>query len=485
MRVALIYPDYYQSGCIEGEPQGRVHLGSGYLSASLEQAGHETAFLHLVDPITREDFLAWLVAQDAGLVAFSSTSLMFSKVRQMARWAKEETGLPVVMGGVHPTLDPLGSLEEKSIDMVCVGEGEAVLVELVEALEGRGEVDEVASLVGRWRGRDFANPVRPLLEDLDQLPFPDRSIFDMERMAPDQMERITVMASRGCPYHCRYCSNHAQKSVYPNAGRYVRFRSVDNVLTEVEELAAAARDIDHVRFDDDILTLRPKWFEEFVREYPRRVDLPFICNSRVDLLDEEKIEKLKQAGCKTICMGIESGNPWLRKNVLGRKMGDEQILDAFRLCRKYGIDTVSLNMMGFPQEDFSMVLDTVKLNARAQPGITQITVFYPFPGTELHRTCREEGLFVDENTDTLFTRRSALKLNGISESQVELVSEFFTPMAWLYHEIFTLPSSLSKPLERVVDFVLSNERIPYGWKRKMGERLLMRLPWEWYMTTKY
>jgi radical SAM superfamily enzyme YgiQ (UPF0313 family) len=184
-------------------------------------------------------------------------------------------------------------------------------------------------------------------------------------------------------------------------------------------------------------------------------------------------------------MGIESGNPWLRKNVLGRKMGDEQILDAFRLCRKYGIDTVSLNMMGFPQEDFSMVLDTVKLNARAQPGITQITVFYPFPGTELHRTCREEGLFVDENTDTLFTRRSALKLNGISESQVELVSEFFTPMAWLYHEIFTLPSSLSKPLERVVDFVLANERIPYGWKRKMGEWLLMRLPWEWYMTTKY
>ncbi len=485
MRVALVYPDYYQSGCIEGEPQGRVHLGSGYLSSSLKEAWHEVAYLHLVDPTDRESFLGWLAAQDAGLVAFSSTSLMFSKVRQMATWAKEETGLPVVVGGVHPTLDPLGTLEEESIDFVCVGEGEAVLVELAEALEGRGEVSGIASLIGRWRGRDFANPVRPLLEDLDSLPFPDRSIFDMERMAPDQLERISVMASRGCPYHCRYCSNHAQKSVYPNADRYVRFRSVDNVLSEIEGLADGAEEIDHVRFDDDILTLRPKWFEEFVREYPRRVDLPFICNSRVDLLDEEKIEKLKQAGCKTICMGIESGNPWLRRDVLGRKMSDERILEAFRLCRKYGIGTVSLNMMGFPREDFSMVLDTIKLNGRAEPGITQITVFYPFPGTELYHTCQEEGLFVTDDTDTLFTRRSALNLDGISEDQMELVSEFFTALAWLYHEIFALPSSLSRPLERMLDFVLANERIPYAWKRKMGERLLLRLPWEWYMTTKY
>ena len=485
MRVALVYPDYYQSGCIEGEPQGRIHLGSGYLAACLKQAGHDTAFLHLVEPISRECFLEWLNSRDAGLVAFSSTSLMFPKVRQMARWAKEETGLPVVAGGVHPTLDPFGSLEEESIDFVCVGEGEAVLVELAEALEGRGEVDEVTSLMGRWRGRDFANPVRPLLEDLDLLPFPDRSIFDMERMAPDQAERISIMASRGCPYRCRYCSNHAQRSTYPNAARYVRFRSVDNVLTEVEGLAEHAEGVDHVRFDDDILTLHPRWFEEFARQYRRRVDLPFICNSRVDLLDEEKIAKLKEAGGKTICMGIESGNPWLRRNVLGRRMSDKKILDAFRLCRKYGIGTVSLNMMGFPQEDFSMVLDTIKLNGRAEPGITQITVFYPFPGTELYHACREQGLLADEATDTLFTRRSALKLDGINPAQLELVSEYFTALAWMYHEIFALPEGLSRPLERAADFALSSERIPHEWKRKAAERLLRRLPWEWYLTTKY
>lgn len=485
MRVALVYPDYYQSGCIEGEPQGRIHLGSAYLSACLKQAGHDIAFLHLVEPIRREDFLQWLCSQDAGLAAFSSTSLMFPKVRQMARWAKEETGLPVVVGGVHPTLDPRGSDEDECIDFVCVGEGEAALTELAEALEGRGEVDEVESLMGRWRGRGFANPVRPLVEDLDLLPFPDRSIFDMRRMAPDQAERISVMASRGCPFRCRYCSNHAQRSAYPNAASYVRFRSVDNVLTEIEGLAERAEGVDHVRFDDDILTLRPKWFEEFVREYPRRVDLPFICNSRVDLLDEGKIAKLEQAGCKTICLGIESGNPWLRRNVLGRRMSDKKIIDAFQLCRKHGIGTVSLNMMGFPQEDFSMVLDTIKLNGRAEPGITQITVFYPFPGTELYHDCREQGLLADEATDTLFTRRSALKLDAIGPEQMELVSEYFTALAWMYHEIFALPGWLSRPLEHAADLALASGRIPAAWKRKGAERLLRRLPWDWYLTTKY
>jgi radical SAM superfamily enzyme YgiQ (UPF0313 family) len=257
MRVALVYPDYYQSGCIRGEPQGRIHLGSGYLSACLKQSGHEVAFLHLVEPIGREEFLQWLCSQDAGLVAFSATSLMFPKVKEMARWTKEETGLPVVAGGVHPTLDPAGTLQVPYIDFVCIGEGEWVLVELAEALEGRGRVEDIESLWGRWRGREFSTPVRPLVEDLDTLPFPDRSIFDMSKMAPDQRERITVMASRGCPYRCRYCSNHAQRKVYPNGDRYVRFRSVDNVLTEVEELAERADGVDHVRFDDDILTLRP------------------------------------------------------------------------------------------------------------------------------------------------------------------------------------------------------------------------------------
>jgi len=485
MKVALVYPDYFTTGCIKGQPQGRIYLGAAWLSAVLKRAGHGLAFLHLVEPPEKGELLRRIEEERPGLVGFSCTTPMFSKVRRMAAWVREELGLPTVIGGAHATLDPEGCLSDGCFDFVCVGEGEDALLELVRALEEGKNPTGIASIWGRWEGEEFRNPVRPLLEDLDLLPFPDRSIFDLSLMAPDQRERITVMASRGCPFRCHYCSNHVQRSRYPNRGRYVRFRSVDNVLEEVERLACKLEGIDHVRFDDDILTLRRAWFEEFVEKYPRRIGLPFICNSRVDLLDEEKIRKLARAGCKTICMGIESGNPYIRENILGRRMSDERILEAFHLCRKYGIGTVSLNMMGFPREDFSMVLDTVKLNARARPGLSQITVFFPFPGTVLHEICKEDGLLPEEELDTLFTRRSSLNLRLLRPDQLELVSEYFIPLTYAYHRIFELPAPLRKPMERALDALLATPRIGLERKRAWGRRLLLKTPWEWYMTTKY
>lgn len=487
MRVALVYPDYFESGIVGGEPQGRVHLGCGYLSGALKAAGHEVSFVHILEPPRRDEFLRRIFSDSPGLVGFSSTSLMFSKVCQMSRWVKEESDLPVVVGGVHTTLDPIGALEESSIDMICVGEGEQTLVELAGALDVGGDLESIGSLMGRFRGKTFSNPVRPLVEDLDSIPFPDRSIFNPELLAPDQKDRISVMASRGCPYRCTYCSNHALRNAYPNPERYVRFRGVDNVLSEIEGLAADASrtGVDHVRFEDDILTLKPKWFEEFTREYPRRISLPFICNSRVDLLDEEKIRKLKESGCITVCMGIESGNQWLRKNVLGRKMDDTQILEAFRLCRQYGLGTVSLNMMGFPHERFSMLLDTLKLNGRARPGLTQITAFYPLPGTEMHEVCRDEGMILEEDVDTLFARSSGLNLKDLSKRQMWLVGEFFTPLAYLYNRIYALPAPLARVAEFACDAFLSSELVPFSWKEKLGDYLHRRLPWDWFLGTRY
>jgi radical SAM superfamily enzyme YgiQ (UPF0313 family) len=485
MKVAVIYPDYYLTGCIKGQPQGRIYLGVAYLSAALRQAGHEMTLLHIVEPLEREELLQRIKDEDPQLIGFSCTTPMYAKVREMAAWVKEGTGLPTVIGGAHATLDPQGCLDDPNMDFVCIGEGEGVIVELADALE-RGEgMRGIASLWGKWRGETFRNPVRPLVEDLDTLPFPDRSIFDLSLMAPDQRVRITVMASRGCPYRCYYCSNHVQRSRYPNKHKYVRFRSVDNVLTEIERIARNAESIDHVRFDDDILTLKRDWFEEFVEKYPRRIGIPFLCNSRVDLLDEEKVRKLKEAGCKTICMGIESGNPWLRREVLGRKMSDEQIVEAFQLCRKYGIGTVSLNMMGFPKEDFSMVLDTIKLNARARPGLTQVTVVYPFPGTRLYEICEEEGIIPESEADTLFLRTSHLNLKGIRPDQLELVSEYLIPFAYTYNRIFSFPAPVSKAAEKLFDWFLATDKISLANKQKVSRRLLLRTPWDWYMTVTY
>ncbi len=485
MKIAIVYPEYYLTGMLKDKPQGRIFLGVAYLASALKEAGHEFELYHVIREPEREEFLERLRAMQPDAVGFSCTTPMFGKVKMMAAWVKQSAGLPTIIGGAHATLDPEGCLAEPDLDYLCIGEGEAAIVEFAGALQRGSGMEDIPSIWGKAEGHVFRNPVRPLVEDLDTLAPPDRTIFDASLMAEDQGERITVMASRGCPFRCNYCSNHVQRSRYPNSGKYVRFRSVGALIDEVEELASQHPGADHVRFDDDILTLRRDWFDEFVDEYKKRVPLPFICNSRADLLDEERIARLAEAGCKTVCMGIESGSEWLRREVLGRKMSDEKILEAFHLCRKYGIGTVSLNMVGLPRETFSMVLDTVKLNARAQPGMSQITVFYPFPHTVLHRMCAEMGMLPSDGHDTIFSHASSLRLPGLSQEQVELVAENFSAMTWLYHRLETLPGPLPRLAERAVDAFFRGSLVPSGARRKALEKLRYRIPWEWYMGAKY
>ncbi len=485
MKIVIVYPEYYLTGLLKDKPQGRIFLGVAYLASALKQAGYDFELYHIVCEPDRAEFIQRLNAMRPDVVGFSCTTPMFDKVTMMADWVKQDLGLPTIIGGAHATLDPEGCLSEPDLDYVCIGEGEAAIVEVMDALKAGTGVDTIASIWGKGADGVFRNPVRPLVEDLDTLAPPDRTIFDPSLMAEDQGERITVMASRGCPFRCNYCSNHVQRSRYPNSGKYVRFRSVGALLDEVEELAAQHPGADHVRFDDDILTLRREWFDEFVTEYKKRVPLPFICNSRVDLLDEERIARLAEAGCKTVCMGIESGNEWLRREVLGRKMSDAKILDAFHLCRKYGIGTVSLNMMGLPKETFSMVLDTVKLNAKARPGMSQITVFYPFPHTVLHKMCSEMGMLPSDGHDTIFAHASALRLPGLNQEQVELVAQNFSAMTWLYHKLDTLPAPLARAASRTADAFFASNLVPGEMRSKLMEKLRYRIPWEWYMGAKY
>ncbi len=234
MRVTFVYPDFFAFDDEHFMTEGRIYLGIGYLSAYLKRKGHSTSLLHLVRPTGREEFEARLAATRPDLVAFSSTTHLFPHVRKWAGWARESfPGTPLVCGGAHTTIDPEGALLSSVLDLVCLGEGEEALAELCAALSEGRDHHHIDSFWARNGEEVIRNPVRPLVEDLDSLPLPDREIFDPADFCDQQHERGTLMASRGCPYNCSYCSNHVQKAVYPNPEKYVRFRSVDNVMREV------------------------------------------------------------------------------------------------------------------------------------------------------------------------------------------------------------------------------------------------------------
>jgi anaerobic magnesium-protoporphyrin IX monomethyl ester cyclase len=485
MKVTFVYPDYFETQDIHTEPQGRVYLGIGYLSASLKRAGHEVELIHLIEPTGRRELIELVSRTGPGLVAFSATTLQFSKVRAMSSWVKEELGVPTVCGGVHPTIAPEEAIAEPGIDYICVGEGEEALVQLCDTLEGGGSVEGVAGIWGRSGGKVSRNPVRALVEDLDSLPFPDRGIFDPAKFARNQQKRLTMMASRGCPFNCSYCCNHLQKTIYPNGEHYVRFRSPGNVVTEIEDARAADPGIEQVRFDDDILTLDRKWFREFAALYRDRVGLPFICNARVDLLNEEMVRLLAEAGCVTVAMGVESGSAWLRRNVLERVIDDDKIYRAFSLCDQYGITTVSLNMTGFPHETISMALETVKMNARIEPGAVQVAALCPFPNTRIFAVCEEGGMIGDATPDTIFSGRSELNLDRISREQVNMICQNFVLLMVWYRKLAGLPRPLARATAKGLDMFLESRLVPSGVRDRVLEKSRYRLDWKYYYGVDY
>lgn len=485
MKVTFVYTDYFEDQEIHQESQGRVYLGIGQLAAVLRRNGHECDLIHLVRPCSKDEVIGEVKDTKPDLVAFSATTLQFAKIKTISSWIKEELDVPTVCGGVHPTIAPENAISVHEIDYVCIGEGEGVLLDLCGALEGHRPIDRIEGLWGKTNGRIFKNHVRPLIEDLDSLPFPDRSIFLDRNLAANQKTRLTVMASRGCPFNCSYCCNHALKHVYPNSKRYTRFRSPENVIQEIEMELGRRPDIETVRFDDDILALNKSWLKEFSALYRSRVCLPFICNARADLLSEESVELLSRSGCITAAIGVESGNHWLRRNVLHRPMDDDAIQRAFLLCKNYGIKTVSLNMIGFPHETMSMALDTVKINAMIDPNLAQATTLYPFPGTKIFDICKHEGMLRDTPTDTLFSGKSCLVLDSMSSDEVNLISENFILLKAAYQKIYELPQPAGSLVCKLLDFFLRTKVISVGLKGKILQRFRSRLDWKHFIGVDY
>jgi len=200
--------------------------------------------------------------------------------------------------------------------------------------------------------------------------------------------------------------------------------------------------------------------------------MPFICNSRVNFMDREMAQALAEMGCRVVCMGIESGNPWLRDNVLNRHMSDARIVEAFTACREAGMKTVSTNMVGLPLEDTSMVLDTIKINALCHPDTMQVSTFIPYPGTRLFELCEERGLIEGERVDSIFEGRSPLKASAEGWEPDAARSNFHN-LAGTYEWVEGWRSArLSRLAGKCVDALLLSRFIPCRTRKRLFGRLV-------------
>jgi radical SAM superfamily enzyme YgiQ (UPF0313 family) len=269
--------------------------------------------------------------------------------------------VPVVVGGLHATFSPEEVLRHDGIDYVCLGEGEAALLDLVNALESRPGA-EARGIANIWAKNSTRPPLRNPIEPLDALPFLARDLMD-ERWG---VRHITTQ--RGCPFPCTYCAARMYDKLYASGdtSSYGRRRGLANVLAELTELRAQGP-LNYVIFLDDTFTINHRWVREFCKVYGREFAVPFSLNARVETVTESMLNELAAAGCKHIIYGVESGSERVRREIMKRHAGNERFREVFRWTREAGIMVTANYIIGTPGESRAEMEETIDLHHELQP----------------------------------------------------------------------------------------------------------------------
>ena len=452
MKVTFIYPDLIADAAYTGH----FYFGIASLSAMLKQKGHHTSLIHITRQVTERRLLSMVEAHDADLLAFSATSHMFPQVKKWACLLKRRFDTPIVVGGIHATIAPGEVVSKDCIDYVCVGEGEHFICELCDALENETGISHLQNLC--WKegdGNIRKNALRPLIEDLDLLPFADRAIFRYEKLEQERRNTASFLASRGCPYSCAYCCTPVKRNLYSEQGTYYRIRSPENIVREIKHVVGEYGFIREVSFCDEMFPTRREWLEEFVELYRREIGLPFRCQLRPEVITKEMAGLFAEAGCRQFNIGVESGSERIRKEILNRKIEDRHLLAASKACRENHIRLFTFNMLGIPGENAMDMLSTIKLNAKMRTTYPNAFVFYPYPGTALYKRCDREGLLTDQRYNT-FTQSSPLRYNYFRLARTTFFRNFFVILMMIYNFCYGRGRISSRILERSCDtFLLS------------------------------
>lgn len=426
MKILLVYP-----GTIVRE----VPLNLLYISSSLKRAGFDTKLFDLTPyskpklfsdtTITiQKEFEKILSEYQADIVGISLMTINYNISMRLARIAKEKSGAKVICGGIHPTIAPEEVINEKDVDFICIGEGEKSVAELVTHIKNKTDYTNINGIWVKENGEIYKNPLRELEENLDDIPFPDRDAFSDEYYH-DELIGTNILTSRGCPYHCSFCQNKYLMSISKGKGSFVRYRSLKNIFAEIEYLIKRY-DIKKMYFSDETFTMNKKRVLEFCKEYKKIFNVPFMCQTRVDTLDEEIISALKNAGCFHISLAIESGNENIRTKLLKKPYTNEQIVNAFKLAKKYNLKTQSFNMIGLHEENLQYIFETIELNKKIQSDRILCSIFMPFKGTELGESYFEKNLVIfDPKKSNNYYNVISIKYDNINPKTILGYQGFF------------------------------------------------------------
>ncbi len=408
---------------------GDIQMGISYISSFLKTFGcntklivlHHTNFENEVERIIQEYL--------PDMICFTSVASEYFYVCKIARYIRNKLpNVYMIIGGPHASLQPQEVLEGP-FDAVCVSEGEYPVKELAVILQS-GEVP--CQIPNLWIKKDntiVRNETRSFFQDLDEIPIPDR---EMWRPWVENDSSHMILVARGCPYNCTYCSNHILRNL--SKGKYVRFRSPQNVMREIHLLCEEFPSVSEVYFEVETITANQKWaFElcDLLEGFNATRDKPLTFGTNIRAMRNKSLKQLfgafVKAGFRFINMGIESGSERVRNQVLFRKEKDSDIVHTCDEAHEAGLSVNVYNLIGLPGETPEDFKKTIKINRRCLPEGNYLSIFYPYPGTELYRVCMERGIKAGFHEEIL---ERVVPVLGLPEFPNRKVKHYFRWFDW-------------------------------------------------------
>ncbi|MAG77920.1 hypothetical protein CL616_00995 [archaeon] len=404
MKVLLVYPNIVET------PKD-ISLGLAIISSLLKKHNHKVKLLDSTFHNPNKQEIELITKQfDPDLVAVTAATNDLENAIRICKIIKNIKLVPIICGGYHATISPQDILDQDCFDVAAIGEAEQSLLEFINTLEKKEYNYKINNLWIKKEKEIIKNEISSLNQDLNSLPFADREIFDYQKYIDANRGLATFMSSKGCPFQCSYCINKVLMEKYKGKGKYLRFRSIDNLVKEIKQVTNNYK-VKEIEFYDDTFTLNKERTKEFAEKYKKEINIPFYINARVNAVSKQDFKLLKKAGCIRISIGIESGDPYIRNTILKRNQTNEQIINTFKWAREEGIKTYAFNMIGIPYEDEKSIKKTIALNQIAKPDYIGVSIFNAFKGTELYDLCKKNNWLKEKNSSSYFQSTNVIHPN--------------------------------------------------------------------------
>jgi len=439
-RVILVHPHFKMSLSVVPS------LGLGYLASCLRKAGHEVRILDaLRDRLPAEKVSRIVQAEQPDLVGVTVLSLFYREARSLLKLLKQTCSSKIVIGGHHVTALPEVSLADTGADFAVVGEGEETIVQLAHEIEHHGRFHDVRGLVYRQNGSILKNERRPLIEDVDAIPYPAWDLVELERYPPishgtihRRFPNAPIISSRGCPYRCTFCA--ARRT----AGTKLRKRSPENVVVELEMLYKDFG-IKEFHFEDDNFAFEKEHAYQICEGILRRgLHVYWSCPNgvRVDTLDDDLLAIMKRSGCYMLALGIESASQEILDRVR-KRLNIDVVPETVRRMRAHGILSMGFFILGLPGETKETARETIDFAKKIDLDFVKFAHLVPLPGTEIFDEVTKPGGDPEQFFGSHLMSRAVVETESLSRSDLTRLQKK------AHHEFYFRPRVFLRSLAKV------------------------------------